>query len=334
MATAACTSQPVESKNEGQTEEPTAAPNHSIKNVAGEASDPMEGKDGTVISFEEIEVKELNPALDAYEMMYWSEGVEAAAYVTVPKKKGYYYLSVLCHGGYVYSLDLSNVHALPGVTLNAETLIGGLDTSSEMITLSPLYRGYGNSKGTVPGFNGVTKDTNNAIDALYSYFRSGNTESSIRSGFISASGISLGGGVVLKLASMRDDIGDVVAVNPYVGLDLVYPWAESHPENDWNKGFLDTYQKKFGEFDPSSTFVKEESIPIERNFIPILIVQGQKDQTVNWELTQSYYEKLKEQNQNEHTAYKLIPDGDHLMKEHQDELNQIINDWYVEIFER
>ncbi|WP_456274797.1 alpha/beta hydrolase family protein [Bacillus sp. AK031] len=326
---AACTSQNTEQTVENQSEEPAAA-NVPVKPKTEKPSESIEGEDGTVISFQQIEVKGLNPDVNAFQMMYWSEGVETAAYVTVPKKTGYYYLNLMCHGGYVYPLDLSSIHALPsGLVLNAETMIS--DAHSELVTLSPLYRGYGDSKGTVGGLNGAVLDTNHAIDAIQSYFKEGNMESTIKSGYISTNGITLGGGVVLKLSEMRNDIGNVVAINPYVGLDLLYPWAESHPENDWNEGFLETYHEEFGEFDPDSQFVKDESIQLSRSFIPTLIVQGQKDEVVNWELTQTFFEKLKETNQNEHTNYVLIPEGDHELTEHQAELIQITDDWYKEI---
>ncbi|WP_154098060.1 alpha/beta hydrolase [Bacillus coahuilensis] len=224
-------------------------------------------------------------------MMYWSEGIETSAYVTIPKKKGYYSLAVSCHGGYVIPLDIENVQSISGDNLDAETMLS--DAKSEIITLSPLYRGYGDSKGTVDGLSGATIDTNNAIDALYAHFKEANMESAIRSGFVSVGGTSLGGGVALKLSQTRKDINNVVAINPYVGLDLLYPWAEDNLDNDWNKGFLETYHQEFGKYDPTSIQAKEESIEIKRSLIPILIVQGQKDEVMNWELTQKFYEKLK-----------------------------------------
>jgi alpha/beta superfamily hydrolase len=302
---------------------------HTNEIQSEKTSETLEEKDGTVISFEQIEVTGLDPTLNAYQMMYWSEGVETAAYVTVPKKRGYYYLGVSCHGGYVIPLNEKHVRDVPGVKFGAESMLR--EMHSEIITLTPLYRGYADSMGTVPGLYGATVDTNNAIDALYAYFKEGNMESSVRSGYISLSGASLGGGVALKLSQMRNDIGNVVAINPYVGLDLLYPWAENNPDNAWNKGFLETYHNEFGDYDPTSLQSKEESIEIKRSYTPTLIVQGQEDEVMNWELTQAFYEKFKKENQNEHTTLKLIPEGDHGMTEKQDELNKIIDEWYEEI---
>ncbi len=321
------TSQPGETKSEGTTS--TIDQPEKTKKQNSQQTTEIAKEDGTVISFEQIEVKELDPSLNAYQMMYWSEGVETAAYVSIPKANGYYYLSVLCHGGYVIPLDLAGVQSVSGVNLEAESMLSGMQ--SGIITLSPMYRGYGDSQGTVPGLYGATLDTNNAIDALYSYFKEGNTESSVRSGVISLSGISLGGGVVLKLSQMRNDIDSVIAVNPYVGLNLLYPWATKHPENSWNKGFLDTYHAEFGEYNPTSKQSKEESIELKRSYTPTLIVQGQKDEVMNWELTQTFYESLKIENQNEHTTLELIPEGDHGLTEHQDALNEIRVNWYRQI---
>ncbi len=302
---------------------------HTNEIQSEKTPETLKEKDGTVISFEQIEVTGLAPTLNAYQMMYWSEGVETAAYVTVPKKNGYYYLGVACHGGYVIPLNEKHVQNMDGEKFDAESMLG--EMHSEIITLTPLYRGYADSMGTVPGLYGATVDTNNAIDALYTYFKEGNMESSIKSGYISLSGGSLGGGVVLKLSQMRNDIGNVVAINPYVGLNLLYPWAERNPDNAWNKGFLETYHNEFGDYDSTSLQVREESIEMKRSYTPTLIVQGQEDEVMNWELTQSFYEKFKKENQNEHTTLKLIPEGDHGMTGKQDELNKIIDEWYEEI---
>lgn len=323
-----CSPSTTETSEERQSEEKAPAV-EQVENPKLKETLDSPKEDGTVISFEQVKAASIDPDLDAYQMMYWSEGIETAAYVTIPKKKGHYFLGVICHGGYVIPLDFEGIQSIDEENLDAESMLS--EMSSEVITLQPLYRGYGESKGTAPGLYGATIDTNNAIEALYAYFKEGNMESSVRSGFISLSGGSLGGGVVLKLSQMRKDIDNVVAINPYVGLDLAYPWADNHPENDWNKGFLETYHKEFGDYDPASIQAKEESIELKRSFTPILIVQGQKDEVMNWELTQKFYEKLKKENQNEHTILEFIPDGEHYLVENENELNQIIDNWYREI---
>jgi ABC-type Fe3+-hydroxamate transport system substrate-binding protein len=59
---------------------------------------PTQGTiDGAIISMEAVVVPEQNPEIILYQMFYWSEGVKAEAYITVPKKPGKYPLVIKAH---------------------------------------------------------------------------------------------------------------------------------------------------------------------------------------------------------------------------------------------
>ncbi|WP_414635238.1 alpha/beta hydrolase family protein [Bacillus sp. NTK074B] len=143
------------------------------------------------------------------------------------------------------------------------------------------------------------------------------------------SGTSLGGGVGLKLATIRDDMADVVAVSPYVGLDFVYPWLKDNPAKDI--GFLEMFQEAYGDYDPNSEQTKEESIDVGKIDVPVLIVQGDADRHIDWNPVKSFYDGLKKENEN--TTFELIPDGDHGLMNKQQELNGVTSAWFNEQFQ-
>jgi dipeptidyl aminopeptidase/acylaminoacyl peptidase len=277
-----------------------------------------------IVAFDPIQVKGLNATLESYKMTYMSEGEEAVAYVTLPEKEGSYPVNLSLHGGFPASKDLSHVSDMIGVTFDKNMVL--YSASPGLISLVPLYRGYGESAGTVPGLNGATLDTSHAIDALTSYLEK--NEKRKRTGNVFVSGTSLGGGVGLKLATIRDDIADVVAISPYVGLDPVYPWLLENPDKDI--GFLDMYQDAYGDYDPKSEQTKEESINVKKINVPVLIVQGDADRHTDWHPVKSFYDELKKENDN--TTFELIPDGDHGLMNKQEELNAITAAWFNEQF--
>jgi dienelactone hydrolase len=276
-----------------------------------------------IISFKPIQVEGLNPSLDSYKMRYWSEGEETVAYVSLPKKEGVYNLTVVCHGGLPAPIKDTHIQSIEGISFD-KTLL--LNTSPEVIGLVPLYRGYGESNGTVPGLNGVTLDTSNAIDALTKYLEGNENRKS--TGGVFVSGTSLGGGVALKLATLREDITDVVAVSPYVGLDIYYPWLLENPEIDI--GFLDMFNEAYGDYDEKSEATAKESINFKKINVPVLIVQGDSDTHVDWRTVKMFYDKLKQENEN--TTFELISGGSHGLHNKQEELLQIIESWFKEQF--
>ncbi|MCA1060397.1 alpha/beta hydrolase [Rossellomorea aquimaris] len=278
-----------------------------------------------VLSFDPIQVDGLDSSLLSYKMTYSSEGEQAVAYVTLPKKAGAYHVNLSLHGGFPASKDLSHVQDMMGLTFDKNMLL--YTSTPGMISLVPLYRGYGESDGTVPGLKGATLDTSHAIDALTAYLEKNETRKS--TGKVFVSGTSLGGGVGLKLATMRDDIADVVAVSPYVGLDIVYPWLLDNRDKDI--GFLEMFQEAYGAYDQNSEETKEESILVEKIDVPVLMVQGDADTHIDSHTVEVFYDRLKKEN--EHTTYKLIPDGDHGLTNKQQELNATITTWFHEQFQ-
>ncbi|MCR8848011.1 alpha/beta fold hydrolase [Rossellomorea sp. SC111] len=283
-----------------------------------------EDKTNEVVAVDPIQVEGLNATLQSYKMTYMSEGEEAVAYVSLPKKSGTYNINLVLHGGFPASKDLSHVSDMMGITFDESML--RYSASPGLISLVPLYRGYGESGGTVPGLNGTTLDTSHAIDALTAYLEKNETRKS--TGKVFVMGTSLGGGVGLKLATIRDDIADVVAISPYVGLDPVYPWLLENPDKDI--GFLEMFQEAYGDYDQSSKQTKEESIDVKKIDVPVLIVQGDADRHIDWHPVKSFYDGLKKENDN--TTFELIPDGDHGLMNKQEELNGINSAWFDKQF--
>ncbi|WP_179884976.1 S9 family peptidase [Bacillus sp. AFS015802] len=277
-----------------------------------------------VISFDPMQVEGLDPSLESYKMIYMSEGEKAAAYVSLPKKTGAYNLNLVLHGGFPTPKDMSHVPDMLGLNFNENMIL--YSSSPGLIGLVPLYRGYGESGGTVPGLNGATLDTSHAIDALTAYLEKNEKRKS--TGKVFVYGTSLGGGVALKLATIRDDIADVVAVSPYVGLDIVYPWLLDNRDKDI--GFLEMFQEAYGDYDEDSEQTKKESINVEEIDVPVLILQGDADRHIDWHPVKSFYEGLKKENEN--TTFELIPDGDHGLMNKQQELNAVTSTWFNEQF--
>lgn len=278
-----------------------------------------------VISFDPVQVEGLDPSLESYKMTYMSEGEKAVAYVSLPKKAGAYNLNLVLHGGFPAPKDMSHVPDMLGLTFDESMLL--YSSSPGLIGLVPLYRGYGESAGTVPGLYGATLDTSHAIDALTAYLEGNEKRKS--TGKVFVSGTSLGGGVGLKLATIRDDMADVVAVSPYVGLDFVYPWLKDNPAKDI--GFLEMFQEAYGDYDPNPEQTKEESIDVGKIDVPVLIVQGDADRHIDWNPVKSFYDGLKKENEN--TTFELIPDGDHGLMNKQQELNGVTSAWFNEQFQ-
>ncbi|GEO28109.1 hypothetical protein AAC03nite_38940 [Alicyclobacillus acidoterrestris] len=187
-----------------------------VQNTTVKATSTPTNTDGQVISLTPITVSD-TPNLKTYKMVYWSENTPTEAFVSVPKKSGSYPLLVNCHGGF----DIATPETHEPSPANANILQGA---SSNYIELIPEYRGYEDSDGTVPDLNGEVIDTNNAIKAIQSRY-------DVEAYHIDLLGTSVGGAVVLKLASERPDIHSVLAVSPFIGWDSMGEWAKSNLQN-------------------------------------------------------------------------------------------------------
>ena len=301
-----------------------------VETVEAESSKETEAtlkEDGQVISMESITVPNYNPTLATYRMMYWSEGEETEAYVTAPKDKGSYSLYVSCHGGWIIPKNESHVTEVGGVIFD-ETVVKS--ASPNTITLFSMYRGYGKSEGTINGIKGNSIDTDNAIKAVQSYFNIHDDVPDLQDGQINLEGVSMGGGVVLKLAAERKDIKSVIAVSPFVGMDIYIPWLEKHQgDPDW-KAYYNEIVSIYGlanSENPKLPLLKEESIDYKTIEAPVLLIQGTDDSNIPWETVQTFYKKMEKNKQK--VTFKLVEGGNHALTSDRLILLHTINDWYI-----
>jgi esterase/lipase len=281
-------------------------------------------KDGQVISMTKIKDSDLDPSLEAFRMMYWSDGIKAEAYVAAPIESGTYSLFVQCHGGWTIPRNKSHLLDVPGVHFDVKGIIG--NAPNYFITIAPMYRGYGNSDGKVKGIFENTIDSENAINAVMNYFNSLKETRHIQHQ-IYLSGISMGGTVVLKLAAEREDIQTVVAVSPFVGWNIFDEFAIKHMDDEYVAGFFKAGEDAYGSFDPDSQEYRDQSIPFEKIKAPTLLIQGTNDQTIPWGTVQALYDKMKENRQD--VAFNLVEGGDHALTNKQGVLAQIMTEWYA-----
>lgn len=280
-------------------------------------------KDGKVISMETIELSDAGSAVNRYRMMYWSEGTKTEAYVAVPKGVGSFPLFISCHGGSAVPSKQKHKTTIGGsYTLN-KTIIRNVQPY--VITLMPMYRGYGHSNGTVNGLYGDTVDVQNAIKAVMAYFNKSNQspEVQIQKNRISLSGVSIGGGVALKVAALREDVASVVALSPFVGWDILGTWYQKH-----NPSRLSNAEETFEPFDPDSTDYQKQSIPYKKIEARTLLLQGKKDEVVPWQTVKILYKKMKKNDQN--VTFKLVEGGNHALTNKRDIANKIVNNWLTQ----
>lgn len=316
-----CTSSQSTSKVKAKTK------THTTQKVAKKTADTTPKEDGIVISMKKIDVQNVNASIQTYRMMYWSKGTKTEAYVAAPKEPGTFPLVIICHGGWTTSenrVHVSLVNNGPHNVAEEERIIE--NPWPNAITLAPMYRGYGNSDGTVNGLSGNTIDTENAIKAIRSFLNSKKETPHIQDGHIYLNGTSMGGGVALKVASERKDVLSVVAVSPFVGWDIVGSWDQKHTDNATWKSYLNNAVSVYGPFDAESTVYKQESIPYKNIKAPTLLIQGTSDTKTPWQTVQILYKKMNENNQD--VTFKPIDGGFHDLTNKTDILNQTLNDWW------
>lgn len=205
-----------------QPNKPLPNSHHDTQDVHNKKTDAKQ--DGQVISMEKIKVSGINPQVTPYRMMYWSEGTKAEAYIAIPSS-GRYPLYVSLHGGYLEPLKKSHVTEVGNVHYGKNIIEFARDNT---ITIAPMYRGYGHSDGTINGIYKNTIDTENAIKALMNYTKTHKDFPDIKKGHTYLHGVSMGGGVALRLAAERKNVLSVVAVSPFVGWDILGSWYEEH----------------------------------------------------------------------------------------------------------
>lgn len=285
-------------------------------------NNPDNQKNGQIISFSKINVTQNDPTLESYLMIYWSEGMKAVAYVSVPKQKGTYPLYVRLHGGYTWSHPLKHVTTITvnHVTYHYDQSIvqNGMHGA---ITLLPMYQGYDKSQGTVNGLNGDTIDTQNAINALIAFLNSNQETSKIEKNSLYLEGVSMGGGVALKVASERQDVRFVIATSPFVGWDIVGAWDTLHHP----VAYLNMTMQ-YGLYNPQSKVYEEQSIDYQKINAPVLLLQGTADNSVSWQTVEQLYNNMKADHQI--VFLKLLKNGNHGLTNKQVALNPIIKNWF------
>lgn len=269
--------------------------------------------DGEIVSLTPVRVQNSSPLVKDYRMIYWSAHTKTEAFVAVPATPGTYPLLVECHGGWEVPRPVGHVISPMG----AQDL---QYADPRFITVIPEYRGYAGSDGTVPGLDGITQDTNNAINAIVHRF-------SVEPGHIYLQGTSMGGGAVLKLASERNDIRSVIAISPFVGWDIVGDWAQRNQSNPLGRQFCKA-MTAYGPYNPSSPEYQRNSIDFENIHTPVLLFQGTGE--IPWQTVQTFYNDLKRTNPD--TSLILFPGGSHgLHDQYQSQVIEDINQWYKEI---
>lgn len=144
----------------------------------------------------------------------------------------------------------------------------------------------------------------NAIKAIESRYK-------VEHGHIYLQGTSMGGGVVLKVASEQPDIRSVVAISPYVGADVFVQWYLSNEQNaithtkELYAGITDAY----GPFHPNELIYQKESIDYKKITAPTLLLQGTGDETTQWQTVQALYNEMKAAHKN--VKFDLVKDADH-----------------------
>lgn len=276
--------------------------------------------DGKIISKELVEIPGQNPNINIYKVFYYSDHIKVEALLTVPKIKGKYPLLVQLHGGNVReNKDVSHNYDF-GYTADKIK-----NSSDQIITLSPEYRGYQESDGHLQGIAENTRDTENAIKAAKSM---GNVEPDS----LYVLGTSMGGGVALRLASERKDVKAVVAVSPFVGFDEYIRWMDEHPDetpSDVVNNFrlqsnYIKYKLKENSSQKSDFSILERIPDIQA---PVLLLQGTDDENVVWQTVQEFSNDMEKAGKT--VKLVLYPNGNHALEDkYQSQRDQEMVQWF------
>ncbi|MHB1684105.1 MAG: alpha/beta hydrolase family protein [Bacilli bacterium] len=221
-----------------------------------------------------------NPKIRVFKMFYWSAGKKVEAWLTEPERPGHYPLLVFLHGGWaVYSRYTHHVTTIQGVQVFPNSPWN--DLSSQIVSIYPAYRGYGESQGSVHGMLGDTLDAENAMLAALSLHH-------VKPNDTYLSGVSMGGGVALMLASEQKGIRAVVANSPFVGWDITAYWAKKLNESS-------IFDTPFATQDYGETHIAIRSPYDHTSTIhaPVLLLQGEEDHHVIWQTVESLYQRMK-----------------------------------------
>lgn len=189
------------------------------------------------------------------------------------------------------------------------------------IRVYPQYRGYANSGGTVGGLLQDAIDSQNAVIAVES-------RSNVEARSVYLLGVSLGGGVVLKLASMMQNVRAVVAISPFVGWNVVGAWSTKNA----NTNLIAEQQsaigfEAYGAYKPGAKLYDENSPEVSKIDAPVLLLQGTGDDKVAWQTVQIFYEDMRKAKKT--VRLIMYPGGQHgLNDKYLNQSNQAIKEWF------
>jgi dipeptidyl aminopeptidase/acylaminoacyl peptidase len=280
-------------------------------------------QDGKLISFKKINVPQSFNSIQSYQMTYWSGGVKTVAYVAAPKVLGNYPLNVILHGGYFVPKKTGHITSITsnGVTTSFNSSIIQ-NIYQNCITLAPMYRGYDKSDGIADGIKENAFDTENAIKALTHNFNSNKNFPDVEKGHIYLTGYSMGGGVALKVASERKDIVSLVAISPFVGMNILADWDKKH-----NQAIYEEMKYYYGPYRPNNPKYREQSFNYKTITAPVLLIQGTNDKSVPWQTVKTLYDEMNANHQK--VTFKLIEGGNHTLTNKVEIKNQLIRDFNI-----
>lgn len=251
--------------------------------------------DGQLLTRAAVAGSSVPGAATLSQIYYWCQGQRVEAYLTVPTSAGQFPLLVRLHGGSAWN---GPSHSSFGWSA---ALAGSL-ASSSYVELFPEYQGYMGSTGAVRGLRRDAEDTICGIHAAESTGR-------VRSHELYLIGASIGGGVALKVAGDLPHVRAVVAISPWVGINLVEPWETQHAL----PGTIFASQLKneiasYGRH-PSPAVLAQQSPAIAPITAPTLLLQGTADHHVPWQTVQEFAQAMKAAGKT--VQLTLFPGGHH-----------------------
>lgn len=286
--------------------------NHQIASASIQSTNKH--PDGELISLRTISVPHTSQYVSTFKMMYWSHNTKTEAFLAAPKYAGMYPLFMSLHGGADTAYPVHHYSSPAG----ADTLEYA---GSKFLTLVPEYRGYAGSDGTIPNLQGEVSDVDNAVKALAS------TVYSIEPNHIYLEGTSMGGAVALQLAAQRTDVRSVIVVSPFVGWNIVGPWATANrSKNTIASTMYQVMEANFGSYSNSNLKFAPVSVDYQKIHVPTLILQGTRDMHVAWQTVQLLYKDMKRTDP--HVKFELSPGGNHGLKNKENLLSQATIAWY------
>lgn len=298
------------------------AASHKLLNQSGSTTTTAAiKKDGAIVSKTLMKITGETSDINIYKIFYMSQGVKVEEFVSIPRKNGKYPVVVNLHGGYAGPQPTISHY---NFGYSAQSLAHAPDTQ---IIVEPEYQGYMESDGYVQDVQSNTKDVENAITSVMA---SGQVEPND----IYLIGYSLGGGIVLKVASERNDVKAVVSVSPFMGNDEIIKWLNDHPHENTplmkqRRSVIPYWESIWGNYQTNSSGYKGVSIidHISAIHSPVLILQGTGDQNVIWQTVSDVANQMKL----EHKLVKFVlyPEGQHgLHDKYGQQSTQEIADWF------